>query len=79
MRPAQIGLSDGYAAGCARANYRRDLPLAPNDLRFSDLPNADSSRTLRCANDSFAMDQGRFRAKQRIGERAATACCVAKN
>ena len=52
-RIAAIGASIGLPANHAHASYCRHLLIRPHDLRFSGLPNTDSSRTLRCANDSF--------------------------
>ncbi len=58
-----------------RATYCRGSPNSSHDLRFTGLPNADSSRTLRCANDSFRDGPG---AARKISDaamgRAATAC-----
>ncbi len=42
-----------FAKSFDRARYCRHSPIPSNDLRFSVLPWVDSSKTLRCANDSF--------------------------
>src|SRR5690606_28985572 len=46
------------ATALRRAIYFRALSAWPHDLRFSGLLWRDSSKTLRCANDSFRYGPG---------------------